>query len=696
MDTQQKKIDDTDTGALKTPDPAGRSGSYYKSSSLTQGNAQTQRKTASDGDKDTDRNTVAQNTAIQESTNEVDASQQTASPSVGNLATKLLQSKNTQVTLTSQTLSLAALTSQQNARANTEEVKDGVADLDRIFNCYVPKRIAQIKISAAIEDRAEIQGENPSLAKKGKDVEICTPCWWNLNNKPRILKQKLGLNDGIENTWANSVGRKANRRPPEKSPSSPTLNEHFQRRNTRSAVLIDQSTETFPELVKRIRAGADPNIIGDRITSLRQSRNGGVIIQVRGGQDAAQIVRDEVIRTTNQSNVKTIQRRRLIEERDMDVLTTKEELAKVLAKKLGLDINEINVINLRSSFCETQTSIVLIPIKAAIEAEKIRTRVGVVYCRVRQLKRRVRCYKYLGLGHEARNCNGTKKKVKCNKYGKKGHFARECKAKREVEEFNAELAAETAKPTTNTTTNFTTRNLKNIDKKKLEEMIIEKTRNIDTGNTANDGAKVLNRTLTEILDGVAPKKKICTSRRSVYWWTPQIKKPKETNNYLRRVYTRKRRRTGEDACVIEKEALRQAKLELTRAIKKAKEDSWRELCRMVESDQWEKPYKLVMGNCIKECQFQGWTYRATRSLKTNKTPGIDGVPNEILKEVVRLRPGLDVYNKCIEQASFPKEWKVARLVLVRKGNKPLDNTSSYRPLCMLNAVGKLLDNYDNS
>lgn len=263
------------------------------------------------------------------------------------------------------------------------EVKDGVADLVRTFNCYVPKIIAQIKISAAAkmstdikcqtcnkktvlntvetqtEDRAEIQSKNPSLAKKGKDVETCTPCWWDLNDEPRTLKQKLGLNDAIENTWANSVGKKANRRRPEKSPSCPTLiqtngkrnqNKHFQRRNTRSAVLIDQSTESFPELVKRIRAGAYKNIIGDRITSLRQTRNGRVIIQVRGGQDAAQIVRDEVIRTTNQANVKTIQRRGLIEVRDMDVLTTKEELTKNLAKELGLDINEINVINPRSSF----------------------------------------------------------------------------------------------------------------------------------------------------------------------------------------------------------------------------------------------------------------------------------------------------------------------------------------------------------
>lgn len=71
----------------------------------------------------------------------------------------------------------------------------------------------------------------------------------------------------------------------------------------------------------------------------------------------------------------------------------------------------------------------------------------------------------------------------------------------------------------------------------------------------------------------------------------------------------------------------------------------------------------------------------------NKAPGIDADLNEILKEVIKLRPGfmLDTYNKRIELANFPKKWKVARLILVRKGNKPMDNPLSYRP-CMLNIV----------
>lgn len=275
------------------------------------------------------------------------------------------------------------------------------------------------------------------------------------------------------------------------------------------------------------------------------------------------------------------------------------------------------------------------------------------------------------------------------------------------------------------------RNLKSLDRDKLCKVIIEKTSNINTGITAKESADALNRTLIEILDEVAPRKEIITRRKSVYWWTPHIKQLRETSNRLRRVYTRKRKRVGGDACEPEREALRLAKLELTKSIKKAKEDAWRELCTMVESDPWGKPYKLVMGKLCKKTSIPGidipgriesiieglfpthqykdtrtWkieenpTYitdtelkQAAKSLKANKAPGIDGVPNEILKEVAKLRPGLmlDTYNKCITQGSFPREWKAARLVLVRKGDKPLDNPSSYRPLCMLNTAGKLFE-----
>lgn len=40
---------------------------------------------------------------------------------------------------------------------------------------------------------------------------------------------------------------------------------------------------------------------------------------------------------------------------------------------------------------------------------------------------------------------------------------------------------------------------------------------------------------------------------------------------------------------------------------------------------------------------------------------------------------------------FPEKWKIAKLVLLRKREKPLEQTSAYRPFCLLNTVGKFFE-----
>ena len=80
-------------------------------------------------------------------------------------------------------------------------------------------------------------------------------------------------------------------------------------------------------------------------------------------------------------------------------------------------------------------------------------------------------------------------------------------------------------------------------------------------------------------------------------------------------------------------------------------------------------------------------------LKANTAPGIDGLLNEILKEVIGAYPEilLEVFNSCLREGRFFVDWKKQRLVLLRKGNKPLGGPSSYRPICLLDTMGKLLE-----
>ena len=76
--------------------------------------------------------------------------------------------------------------------------------------------------------------------------------------------------------------------------------------------------------------------------------------------------------------------------------------------------------------------------------------------------------------------------------------------------------------------------------------------------------------------------------------------------------------------------------------------------------------------------------RASRRLKANTAPGIDGAPNEILKEVIVAYPEifLEVFNSCLREGRIFVDWKKQRLVLLRKSNKPLEDASPYRPICI--------------
>lgn len=51
----------------------------------------------------------------------------------------------------------------------------------------------------------------------------------------------------------------------------------------------------------------------------------------------------------------------------------------------------------------------------------------------------------------------------------------------------------------------------------------------------------------------------------------------------------------------------------------------------------------------------------------------------------------DLYNKILKAGTFPKAWKKQRLVLLNKGKGDPKSPSAFRPLCMLDSSGKLLE-----
>jgi hypothetical protein len=86
--------------------------------------------------------------------------------------------------------------------------------------------------------------------------------------------------------------------------------------------------------------------------------------------------------------------------------------------------------------------------------------------------------------------------------------------------------------------------------------------------------------------------------------------------------------------------------------------------------------------------------RAVRKMASRDVAsGPDGIPGRIWAETIDLMaPRLrHFFNRCMREGVYPRSWRVARLVLLRKEERPPDSPSGYRPICLPGEVGKLLE-----
>lgn len=247
----------------------------------------------------------------------------------------------------------------------------------------------------------------------------------------------------------------------------------------------------------------------------------------------------------------------------------------------------------------------------------------------------------------------------------------------------------------------------------------------------NDARAIVNQTMDTIeraCDKSMPRCKTSRHKTPVYWWTEEIAQLRHACLRSRRRYTRARR-TG--IATTENEDFKTAKRNLKEAIASSKKQKWEELRNEVNNDPWGLGYKIVMRKLVSKppipelavetmdnivnVLFPTHDIReeiletpsdtlpphftedelktAAKTLKNNKAPGLDGVPSEVLKVLAISRPHilLRMYNACLTEGIFPEVWKRQSLVLISKGKGNPESPSAYRPLCMLDTAGKLLE-----
>ncbi|CAB0029769.1 unnamed protein product [Trichogramma brassicae] len=246
---------------------------------------------------------------------------------------------------------------------------------------------------------------------------------------------------------------------------------------------------------------------------------------------------------------------------------------------------------------------------------------------------------------------------------------------------------------------------------------------------AEEMATSLMAAITGACDASMTKRGGRRRRGAVYWWTSEIADLRRSCLRARRLAQRAHGRPNEDAC---RASYASARCLLRAAIKTSKRLCWNKLCDEVNEDVWGKPYETVMsrlrGPRVNSPSSPSLVRRivaalfprvpdepallpppqagaivpavtleelrgACRRINDHTAPGPDGVPNSALKIAIDTRPDifLQVYTACLRTGVFPACWKRQRLVLLPKPGKPPEEPSSYRPLCMLDTAGKILE-----
>jgi hypothetical protein len=92
-----------------------------------------------------------------------------------------------------------------------------------------------------------------------------------------------------------------------------------------------------------------------------------------------------------------------------------------------------------------------------------------------------------------------------------------------------------------------------------------------------------------------------------------------------------------------------------------------------------------------------WTVStATRSqylAKPRKAAGPDGLQNIILQHLPRsvLKFIAKIFNSSLALSYFPAQWKVAKTIMVPKPGKDHTSPLNYRPISLLNSLGKVFE-----
>jgi len=278
-------------------------------------------------------------------------------------------------------------------------------------------------------------------------------------------------------------------------------------------------------------------------------------------------------------------------------------------------------------------------------------------------------------------------------------------------------------------------NIKKLNEDFLETAVIFESwaRNTTLDLSADEKIGNIERILKRACELSMPKKKKINKKKS-YWWSEELASLRRICIKNRRKLTIARQKDNHETIIACRERLREDQRVLRSAIRKSKKLAWREQLKSLNEDPWGLPFKIVMGKIkpsvpsvtetlpekivenIVHTLFPGDRREENAALSVEwdpqsrvtadeirdavsriggirKAPGPDGINGRIIKLTTVLLMDLwsDCLTACLSEGLFPTKWKIARMVLLKKGEELSLDPKNYRPICLLNEMAKLFE-----
>ena len=202
-------------------------------------------------------------------------------------------------------------------------------------------------------------------------------------------------------------------------------------RNT-EALIIKKKNVSYAELVKAVREEVISKGLQEDIKAVKESKQGKLLITLETGKNCQQL--KEIIETKTQAEEIRISRntgkRKVLHIKDIDFLTTKEEILKSVADNIENDDATAEIVAIKPGYGKTQIATInLNENEASRLLELNKLKIGISRCRVLEQTKVQYCYRCWEYGHLKKDCAGPDRSQACRNCSKEGHKTRNVRKK---------------------------------------------------------------------------------------------------------------------------------------------------------------------------------------------------------------------------------------------------------------------------